>query len=456
MLRICTLGAIALGVVATSAASAQDRQTLTRRLDSIAGAPVKDGRAVGMVAAVIRGNDTLLLQSYGKADVEWDAPMPVDALFETGSVAKQFTAVAILQLRDAGKLTLDDEVTKWLPDFNARGNRVTLRRLLDHTSGIHNFTDTPEFGTLVSHRFFPRDSAYVLINRTPFDFPTGEAQRYSNSGYFLLGMIVEKASGMTFEDYVEKLIFAQLGMSRSMTCNSLENVPHRAHGYGVQGKMIARAPNSVHTWTLGAGGICSTVADMLTWLKALHGGKVLSPASYTEMTSRSKLNDWIVLRYGMGLGVGPDGGGRHHFEHGGILAGFRTQLTWYPDTQTGIVVLVNNTGPLDPQDVAEDLADAILPRVLPNPFTGDPAPLLGSYKGRAAEREFAITVTTGPDGPLVSGNGSPPRPLTWVEGWTFLFNDIYLTFHRDGITGPAGLLGFSPAKGVYGVFGRIP
>jgi CubicO group peptidase (beta-lactamase class C family) len=447
---------MALSVVVTSAATAQDRQALTRQLDSIASAPVKDGRAVGTVAAVTRGNDTLLLRSYGKADVEWDVPMPVDAMFEVGSIAKQFTAVAILQLRDAGKLSLDDEVTKWLPDFNARGNRLTLRRLLDHTSGIHNFTETPEFGTLVSHRFFPRDSAYVLINRTPFDFPTGEAQLYSNSGFFLLGMIVEKASAMTFEDFVEKQIFAPLGMSRSMMCKSTEDVPRRAHGYGVQGKMIARAPNNVHTWALGAGGVCSTAGDLLTWLKALHGGKVLSPASYAEMTSRSKLNDWIALRYGMGLGVGPDGGGRHHFEHGGILAGFRTQLTWYPETKTGILLLVNNTGPLDPQDVAEDLAAAILSPVAAKPFAGEAAPLIGSYKGRAVEREFTINVTQGPEGPLVSANGSPPRPLTWIEGWTFLFNNIYLTFHRVGASGPATALGFSPAKGVYGVFRRVP
>src|SRR5262245_41018876 len=208
-----------LTAVATPLRAQADRAALVQKLDSIAGSGVLESRAAGIVAAVIRGNDTLLLKGYGKADIEWNIPMPADAMFEIGSVTKQFTAVAILQLRDEGKLSLDDEITKWLPDFDTRGNQLTLRRLLDHTSGIKGITEMPEFGVLSTNSRFPRDSAYALIRRYPFEFPTGTAQIYNNSAFWLLGLVVEKASGGTYEDYIEKKIFAPLGMTRSSYCN---------------------------------------------------------------------------------------------------------------------------------------------------------------------------------------------------------------------------------------------
>src|SRR5687768_7608410 len=127
---------VLLGASVAPAAAQSDRAALVRKLDSLAGSGVLENRAVGIAAAVVKGNDTLLLKGYGKADVEWNVPLPVDAVFEIGSITKQFTAVAILQLRDSGKLSLDDDIKKWLPDFDTRGNKVTLRRLLDHTSGI--------------------------------------------------------------------------------------------------------------------------------------------------------------------------------------------------------------------------------------------------------------------------------------------------------------------------------
>jgi CubicO group peptidase (beta-lactamase class C family) len=407
--------------------------------------------------AVVKGNDTVLFKAYGKADVEWDVPMTADAMFEIGSLTKQFTAVAILQLRDQGKLSLDDDITKWLPDFDTRGNKVPLRRLLDHTSGIHDFTETPEFPSLISNRVFPRDSAYALIKRYPFDFPSGEMQLYSNSGFWLLGLVVEKASGMSYEDYVEKKLFEPLGMKRSMYCNSMENIERRAHGYRIREGQLSRAPTNVHTWGFSAGSLCSTAGDLVRWLKALHGGKVLSPASYAEMTTPSKLAEWATLRYGMGLGVYKDVNGLQLFEHGGVNAGFWTEANWYPESQTGIVVLQNTNGILDPEEVAELLAWQLLVdgrRPGTKTYTGDPAPLVGRYKGRGRNGDLTIEVTQGPQGPMVAANGSPPRPLAWLDGWTFRFQGFVLTFHRAGNSGPATELGFNPAKGLYTILKR--
>jgi CubicO group peptidase (beta-lactamase class C family) len=443
-------------VASTASAQGADRAALVARLDSIAGSGVVENRAVGIVAAVVRGNDTLLTKGYGKADVEWNVPMPADAMFEIGSITKQFTTAAILQLRDEGKLSLDDDITKWLPDFDTRGNKITLRRLLDHTSGIVGLTEIPEFGLLASNPRFPRDSAYALIKRQRFQFPTGEAQIYNNSAFWLLGLVVEKASGMTYEDYVEKKIFAPLGMKRSMYCNSAENVERRAHGYGIRNGQIRRAPTNVHTWPFSAGSLCSTAGDMVTWLKALHGGKVLSPKSYAEMIAPAKLNDGTVLRYGMGLAVGRDVRGLNAIGHGGSIAGFGAEAVWYPDAQAAIVVLMNSNGNIDPGAIAGELAAELLPWTRPTTkaFAGDAAPLVGRYKGPSRGREMTIEVTQGPQGLMVSANGSPARPLSWVEEWTFRQDNAFLTFRRTGTSGPATELRFSGGASAYYVLKR--
>lgn len=447
---------VLLASTATLASAQSDPAKLIARLDSIAGSGIAENRVVGAVAAVVRGNDTLLLKGYGKADVEWNVPMPSDAVFEIGSITKQFTAAAILQLRDSGKLSLDDPITKWLPDFDMRGNTVTLRRLLDHTSGIRGITEMPEFGLLVMNPRFPRDSGYALIKRYPFDFTTGDAQIYNNSAFWLLGLVIEKASGMTYEDYVEKRIFQPLGMKRSMYCNSSENVERRAHGYGMQNGMIRRAPSNVHTWPFAAGSLCSTAGDLVTWLKALHGGKVLSPKSYTEMITPSKLNDGTVTRYAMGLGVGKDSRGLNFIGHGGSITGFTAEATYYPDAQAAIVVLFNSNGNMDPGAIAGELAAELLPWKAPTmtAFTGDMTPLIGKYKGPSRGREMVIEVTQGAQGLMVSANGSPLRPLSWMEDWTFRQGNSFLTFRRTGTTGPATELRFNGGPGSYYILKR--
>ena len=446
-----SLAALALVTISVTGAAQANRAALVAKLDSLAGSGVLENRAAGIVAAVVRGNDTLLLKGYGKADIEWNIPMPADAMFEIGSITKQFTAVAILQLRDEGKLSLDDDITKWLPDFDARGNKVTIRRLLDHTSGIKGITEMPEFGILASNGRFPRDSAYALIKRYPFEFKTGEAQIYNNSAFWLLGLVVEKASGGSYEDYVEKKIFAPLGMKRSMYCNSSENIERRAHGYQVMNGQVRRAPTNVHTWPFSAGSLCSTAGDMVTWLKALHGGKVLSPKSYAEMTTASKLNDGTVLGYGMGIAVGKDTRGLNFIGHGGSIGGFTAEATWYPDAQAAIVVLMNSNGNIDPGAVAGELAAELLPWQPPvaKQFSGDIQPLLGTYKGPSRGRDMVMQVTQGAEGPLFSANGSPARPLPWIEGLKFRQGSAFVTFRREGNTGPATEIHFQSGAAYY-------
>ena len=445
-----SLLALSLVLGAASPLAAQSRADLVKRLDSLAGAPVQEGRAVGIAVAIVKGPDTLLLKGYGKADVEWNVPMPADALFEIGSVTKQFTAASILQLRDEGKLSLDDDLSKYFPNFPTNGNRIPLRRLLDHTSGIKGITEIPEFRDL-SVRTLPRDSAIALIARYPFDFKTGEAMIYNNSAFLLLGHIIEKVSGMSYEDYIEKKIFAPLGMKRSMYCNSAESVERRAHGYGYEGTTVRRASQNVHVWPFSAGSICSTPGDLITWLEALHGGKVLTPKSYAEMTTPSKLNDGTPIRYGMGIAVGTDQAGHKEIGHGGGIDGFVSQASWYPEEKLAIVVLMNSNGPVSPGALASELSRAILPVVPPTPvlvFKADATPLVGTYSGPSRGRVMDVVVTSSPQGLSAAVNGNQPRQLLWVEGWTFRVGNSYLTF-KKGDSSLAGELRFDGGGGLY-------
>jgi CubicO group peptidase (beta-lactamase class C family) len=438
---------IAFVSITAASATEQTGGTLADRLDAIAGAGVRENRSVGIVAGVARGRDQLLLKAYGKADVEGNEPMTVDTLIPIGSVTKQFTAAAILQLRDQGKLGLDDDLVKWLPDFDTRGNNVTLRHLLGHSSGVGELIQMPELRKLQMLRnpAVTRDDVYKVVSRHPFQFPTGSVQIYSNSGYWLLGFIVEKASGMSYEDYVEKRIFEPLGMTRSVYCNSSDSIPRRAAGYGMKGGKTVRVPPIVQTATFAAGAICSTAEDMIRWLQALHGGKVLSSKSYDEMMTPARLSDGTVTRYSMGTAVAEDSRGLKFMGHSGGGFGYSSETRWFPEAQLAIVVLTNSE-PDEITVVTGNLAAAVLPVPKPaGPFTGDASSLVGTYKGLGPGGDMSVEVTRTPEGLAFSIRGAAAGPLPWVAGWTFRRNDALLVFRRSGKTGPATELRFDTA-----------
>lgn len=437
-------------LVAMPAAGQLSRAESVRVMDSIARSPVIEGRVAGIAVAVVRGADTLLMKSYGKADLEWDVPMPEDAVFEIGSVTKQFTAAAALQLRDEGKLDLDADLTEYLPGYPTRGRRIPVRRLLDHTSGIKGYTEMKSFDEIVTRRL-PRDSLLARIAAEPFDFPPGEALIYNNSAYFLLGLIIEKVSGMSYEDYVEEKLFKPLGMQRSSYCSNTEVVPRRARGYQLTKEGLVRAPYIDHTWPYAAGSLCSTTGDLVSWLRSLHGGKVLSAASYQEMITPGRLENGPPVRYAMGLARTPDSSGRPAIHHGGGIFGFLSDTRYYPAEDLYVVVLVNTTGNLSPASLATELVDVLLPPV-PMPrrsFEGDVAPLVGTYSGPARGQAMSVHVTAADGGLAMAVNGGKAAPLAWTEGWTFVHGGQIVTFERSGTTGPATIARIDSGGGHY-------
>jgi CubicO group peptidase (beta-lactamase class C family) len=433
---------------------ATDRAALVARLDSIANAPVQEGRAAGISVAVVHGGDTLLLKGYGKANIELDVPMPTHAVHEIGSVTKQFTAAAILQLRDDGLLSLDDDLTKYFPDYPTHGRVIPLRRLLDHTSGIKGITEIPAFGTL-QHRGWPRDSAIAMFAREPFEFPVGEAMIYNNSAFILLGHIVEKASGMTYERYVAEKIFAPLGMTNSSYCDNRAIIANRASGYQIQGTTVRRALLNDHTWPFAAGSLCSTAGDLVAWLHGLHGGRALSERSYRDMTSPSQLSDGSPLRYGMALSVAREPGGAMMVGHGGAIGGFGAQASWYPEADLAVVVLINSNGPVSSSALASELAREIIPPTAaaftPVFYTGDATDLVGRYAGPSRGREMVLDITRNDEGTLVASvNGSPTQSIPWIDGWRFGRPAANLiTFERIGDTGPATVVRWDDGGGYY-------
>ncbi|GIW51737.1 MAG: hypothetical protein KatS3mg081_1092 [Gemmatimonadales bacterium] len=434
LVAILVCSALHFPLRAQDDARRRDSKRIAAAVDSIVADALKGGKAAGMSVAVVWGSDTMVLKGYGYADLEFDVPTPERAIYEIGSITKQFTAAAILKLAEEGKLSLDDDITKYLPDFPARGYRITLRRLLDHTSGIPGYTEFPEFAEL-SMRKLPRDTLLALIGSKPLDFPPGEAMVYSNSGYFLLGLVIEKASGLPYEEYVRRHLFGPAGMQDSRYCSERAVIKRRAHGYDMGPLGLMRAAYLDHTWPYAAGSLCSTARDLVAWNKALHGGKILAPDSYRELITPGTLNDGTRLRYAKGLVV-DSMLGRRVIHHGGGINGFLSDLKYFPDDTLTVAVLINTAGPVAPGQISRAIAEAIFgPEPTRGiPFSGSAADYAGRYRGVGRGRELVIEILAdSATGGLAArvGDGQP-APLSYLGRDTFERGNLRLRFEREG------------------------
>ena len=394
--------------------------------------PIKSGKVAGASVVVARQGQSILSESFGKADLELDVPMPADASFEIGSVTKQFTAAAILLLAEGGKLAIDDELTKYLPDYPTHNQRITIRHLLTHTSGIKGYTELPEFGDLMPLRKTP-DTLVKMFSSKPLDFAPGENLVYNNSGFFLLGLIIEKVSGQTYADFVKANLFDKVGMPGSYYCSERAIRHHHAHGYDTFANALVLKGAVSHVWPFSAGSLCSTAADLSAWTAALHGGGVLSADSYRAMITPAMLSDGTKTRYGFGIGLG-DIRGRRAIAHGGGINGFLSEVEYYPDSGLSIVVLFNTAGPVGPADIARDIADVILGKVTEptNTYSGDVAAFTGTFEGVGRGRPTVVTIAV-EDGKLtMKGTGPTPRVLAFRSGETFAANEALVMFERDG------------------------
>lgn len=427
--------ALALGFTTSSAQQAPATNFATR-IDAVVEAPIRAGTIAGTAVAVVHHGTTVLTKGYGKADLEWDVPMPADATFEIGSITKQFTAAAILQLRDEGKLSLDDDITKYRPDYPTHGQRIPLRRLLNHTSGIKGYTEIAEFREF-QRLDKPKDALVALFSSKPFDFPPGDEQIYNNSAFYLLGLVIEKVTGQPYATVVKQRLFDRVGMPHSYYCSERTLATRHAHGYDVDAGQFVLKGFLVHAWPFSAGSLCSDTADLVAWNRALHGGRVLSPASYREMITPGTLNDGTSIRYGFGISVA-DLGGRRVIGHGGGINGFLSESQYYPDDDLVVVVLQNTAGALNPRETAKKIAEAVLGPApsRAKPFTGEATAYTGTYAGRGRGRPTTVTIAASGNGLTLTRVGAPDAKADALEyrgGETFALGDSLVMFERrDG------------------------
>ncbi len=334
--------AIVLTFVATSC-FAQD----PARIDEVVQSYVRDKTFMGTVL-VARGGDVILSKGYGSANLEWNIANTPVTKFRLGSLTKQFTAASILLLVERGKLMLEDPIRKYIPDAPAAWDKITIFNLLTHTSGIPNFTSLPEYKSLQLVEA-PVAKTIATVRDKPLDFPPGEKMSYSNSGYLVLGYVIERVTGGRYEQFVTDNIFTPLGMKDSGYDSNTAIIPRRAAGYTPSAAGPVNAGYIHMSIPHAAGALYSTTEDLLRWEQGLFGGKLISAASLAKMTTPFK-ND-----YAFGLTVRTVSG-RKVIHHGGGIDGFNTFLAYYPDTKVTIAVLANINGQA-PGQIAAKLGD---------------------------------------------------------------------------------------------------
>lgn len=281
------------------------------RMDEVLRYYSEDARSFMGSAVVARGGNPVYHKAFGWANREWEVKNVVDGKFRVGSVSKQFTAAAILLLEEEGKLKVEDPVSKHLKDAPPAWEKITIHHLLNHTSGIPNFTSFKEYGDF-KRQPHSLQQLYERFRDRALDFPPGEKWSYSNSGYEAAGLIVEKVSGVEYGDFLRDRVFGPAGMKDSGSEKNKPLLEKRVAGYTPASGGLRNADYIDMSIPVGAGSIYSTTGDLVKWESALFGGKVISGASLKKMTTA------YLGEYGYGLHV-RKGGGRERFEHAGAL-----------------------------------------------------------------------------------------------------------------------------------------
>jgi CubicO group peptidase (beta-lactamase class C family) len=319
---------------------------LRSRLAEYMDASVKVSQFSGSVL-VAKDEETLFAGGYGFANAEHQVPNTTRTKFRLGSITKQFTAMAILILHEEGKLKLSDPVSKYIDDAPKAWEPVTLHHLLTHTGGVPSYTDDPDYRKKMT---MPETikSMIARFRDKPLEFKPGEKFHYSNSGYFLLGAVIDKVSGKSYEAFLKEALFGPLQMKDTGYDHSATLLPNRAAGYSKMGSGLENARYLDMSQPFSAGSLYSTVEDLARWDRALRDGRLVSKASYKLMYTPVKSDyayGWLVTKTK----------GRNEISHGGGINGFQTEILRYPDEKVCVVVLCNVI-PANPGRVAHDLA----------------------------------------------------------------------------------------------------
>lgn len=371
--------------------SPQQSDDFARRADEYLNQELKAERFMGSVM-MARSNNVLFVKGYGLANREHDIPNGPHTKFRIGSIAKQFTAICILKLQEQGRLNLDDPVSKFVENSPEHWSKINIRHLLAHSSGIPNYTGLPNHFR-IRKLYWPPEKMIERFRDKPLEFNPGEKFNYSNSGYFLLGYIVQKSSGIRYEDYLDATILNPLGMVNSGYDRFERILLHRAMGYshdGIEWKNSAYIDMSV---PFAAGALYSTVEDFFLWYQCWREHKILSESSWKAMTTPAPNARGLG---GFGIIVSEQFGHKA-LEHGGGINGFRSFMSWFPDADLFICAF-GNTDSARSDVVGKNLAaiafgKPIVPPKQRNAVNLRPeqlTPLVGQYE---LKPNFVLTVT---------------------------------------------------------------
>ncbi len=375
------------GEISTTAVEAD--QAMGARVDTAAADALREIAAAGFSVAVVRDGRLVLAKGYGYANLAERVPASATTIYRLASITKEFTAAAILHLAERGRLSLDDPIGDYLPDYPGDGQRITIRQLLSHTSGLSDASVLPlleESGGVG----IDRNELIDLVAAQPLDSEPGAEHSYSNVGYILLGILIEHVTGRAYADYIEKEILRPLGLDRTFQCPDEQRPDNGwAHGYDIQygnwprALRLGRPPAFIDPPPIdmgvvsSAGALCSTATDLARWPGLLRS--FLDPGSFREMSRPTVLADGTEVPYGLGLQIRRFGS-HPALSHGGVVNGFVSLLAEFPDDDLSVAMLVNTR--LLNLEQGLELANRVLRAVFDEPTSewSDPleAPTPGS------------------------------------------------------------------------------
>jgi CubicO group peptidase (beta-lactamase class C family) len=326
-----------LTVLFLSSTSVNYAQNLESKIDSLLLAKYM-ADAPGADFLIARHGEIIYKKAFGLANVELNVPMKTDHVFEIGSMTKQFTAISILMLLEKGKLNLNDEITKYIPDYPTHGHKITIHHLLTHTSGIKSFTSMKGINEIANKDLTPIELINFFKNET-MDFAPGDEFKYNNSGYVILGHIIEATSGQTYADFVEEHIFKQLEMTASQYASHKKVIQRRTSGYRDKGGYV-NARHISFTIPYASGSLMSSVDDMFIWQEAIKNNVLISKKTTEKAFTNYTLNNGEPINYGYGWHLKTDDG-IARWEHGGSIFGFKSMGVYLPAEDIYVIGLTN-------------------------------------------------------------------------------------------------------------------
>lgn len=327
-------------------------QNIENKIDSLLVNVFKDKNGPGGEFLISKAGKPIYQKSFGKANLELDVNLTSENIFQIGSITKQFTAISILILEEKGKLNVIDPVSKYIPDYPL-GDKITIHHLLTHTSGIKDFTKMKSLRDISQKEMTPKMMIDFFKNE-PVDFAPGEKFDYNNSGYVLLGYIIELVSGEEYEEFIQKKIFDKAGMTNSYYASDRKVIPKRAYGYQKKEYGYVNKTQISFSVPFSSGSLMSTVGDMLKWQNALNQNLVLNPKTLEKAFTKYKLNNGQEFTYGYGWHLF-DANGTQLRKHGGSVFGFKSMSVYIPSEDIYVIGL-SNCDCNSPTQVTEEIA----------------------------------------------------------------------------------------------------